>query len=85
MKKLVFLMELSRPCCLLHPEATDKIKYMFFSKYSLQLPAWTSSGVKFQVLGDPTWKMNIASVIVNIIKLALKLYFQNHYYGSLFV
>lgn len=42
------------------------------------MPAWISSGVKIQVLGDPAWKMNIASVIVNIIKLALKLYFRNH-------
>lgn len=49
------------------------------------MPAWISSGVKIQVLGDPAWKMNIASVIVSIIKLALKLYFQNHYYGFLFV
>lgn len=85
MKKFVFfLMELSLPCCLLHPEVTDKIKYMFFSKYSLQMPAWISSGVKIQVLGDPAWKMNISNVIVNIIKLALKLYFQNHYYGVIF-
>lgn len=45
--------------------------------------AWTNSGVKIQVLGDPAWKINIASVIVNIVKLALKLYFQNHYYGFL--
>lgn len=78
-------MELSLPSCLLHPEATDRIKYVFFSKDSLQMPAWTSSGVKIQALGDPAWKMNIASVIINIIKSALKLYFQNNYYGVFFV
>lgn len=76
----MFLMESSLLSCL-YPEAKTRIEYMFFPKYSLQMPAWISSGVKIQVLGDPAWKMNIASVIVNIIKLALKLYFQNRNCG----